>query len=246
MKTNVLNQDNNQNQNQNQNNQNNSTKKYNVQMLPVKMLIDNESIESLTLSNEYANSVFIGKITGTTKRYLNGIAVTDLRKVTPLDLIKHLLFGLVAEFKTRKKFEAEHTTQQIANETNNLNVEALKLLKSYLNTSTIYRVNDKGQIVSGLRLAGSLSLRDTALKITDKHLIATCKKENLKAVLHAHAKAVTAQFQYINDIATMIKELATVTTATTTATTTKAKKTKKATTTTATLTAETTTATATA
>ena len=227
METNVLN--NNQN-NQNNQNDNNSTKKYNVRMLPVKMLIDNENIESLTLSKEFANSVFIGKITGKTNRYLNGIAVTDLRKVTPLDLVKHLLFGLVAEFKTRKNFEAEHTTQHIANETNTLNVEALKLLKSYLNTSTIYRVNDKGQIISGLRLAGSLSLRDTALKITDKHLIATCKKENLKAVLHAHAKAVTAQFQYINDIATMIKELATTT----------GKKTTKATTTTATLTTETT------
>ena len=210
------------------NNNNNNTKKYNVELLPVKMLIDNENIETLTLSKEFANSVFIGKITGNTKRYLNGIAITDLRKVTPLDLVKHLLFGLVAEFKTRKQFEANYTNKKIADETETLKVEALKLLKSYLNTSTIYRINDRGQIVYGLRLAGSLSLRDTALKISDKHLLATCKKENLKAVLHEHAKAVTAQFQYINDIATMIKELAT---------------TKKATTTTATLTTETTTAT---
>ena len=212
----------------NNNNNNNNTKKYNVELLPVKMLIDNENIETLTLSKEFANSVFIGKITGNTKRYLNGIAITDLRKVTPLDLVKHLLFGLVAEFKTRKQFEANYTNKKIADETETLKVEALKLLKSYLNTSTIYRINDRGQIVCGLRLAGSLSLRDTALKISDQHLLATCKKENLKAVLHEHAKAVTAQFQYINDIATMIKELAT---------------TKKATTTTATLTTETTTAT---
>ena len=85
-------------------------------------------------------------------------------------------------------------------------------------------------------MADGLKLKDTALKITDSHLLATCKKENLKAVIYAHSKAVVAQFRYIEDLNTMINKIQ----AEQAEQATKAKKTKKATTTTATLTTETT------
>ena len=238
MKTNVSIQDN--------NNNNNTTAKQNANVVIINQTTLSQNIVGIQLGKSLANSVVIGKIHTTTKQTtFKGVAVTELRKCDAVGLVQHILYMLVAEFKQRKQFEKDYTNTTIQGEADTLNVKALSLLKSYLNTNTIYRTNADGVIVSGIELTDGLKLRDTALKITDGHLLATCKKENLKAVIFAHAKAVIAQFRYIEDLNTMINKIQAeqAEKATTTA---KAKKTKQATTTTATLTAETTTATATA
>ena len=189
-----------------------TTRKYNVTVVPIKIKVENTNINTITLPQEYGNSVFIGKITGNKIQYLNGIVVTDLRKISVIDMVQHLLFALVAEYKARKEFECKYSKFELTNKVKeDSNVKAMNLFKSYLSTSTIYRVNGNGDIVCGVKLTGNLTLRDTALKINDKHLLATCKKENLKAVLYQHAKAIAAQFQYIDNIKIMIKELITTT-----------------------------------
>lgn len=236
METNVLKQDN--------NNNNNTTTKQTANVVIVNQTTLSQNIVGVNLGKNLANSVVIGKIHTTTKQTtFKGVAVTELRKCDAVGLVQHILYMLVAEFKQRKQFEKDYTNATIAGEAETLNVKALSLLKSYLNTNTIYRTNADGVIVSGIELTDGLKLRDTALKITDGHLLATCKKENLKAVIFAHSKAVVAQFRYIEDLNTMINKIQAEQATTTT---TKAKKTKKATTTTATITAETTTATLTA
>ena len=101
----------------------------------------------------------------------------------------------------------------------------------YLNTSVIYRSDSNGKIANAIEIAGQ-TLKDTALKVTNKHLIATCNRNDLRAVIHHQAKAVLAQFRYIDDLNEMINELSKTDKAneTTTATATTKEKTAKKTT----------------
>ncbi|MFR9543029.1 MAG: hypothetical protein SNJ29_13705 [Rikenellaceae bacterium] len=135
-----------------------------------------------------------GEIT-TSVRY---IEVCNVDKTDALTIVKSLLKYCVAEFLVCKEFEAEFA---------DTNIKQRKLFNQFLSTNKIYRTNSEGKIVSAIE--SEVPLNQTALKVNNNHTIANCKKENLKAAIHQHAKAIVAQSKHISTITAKAETLET-------------------------------------
>ena len=195
--------------------------------------VKNTQLNDLRVS---ANSVLLLQQTtsATNNVFIKGVAISGLKNTEAMTIIKHLLTAICAEYRVRNNFNNEFSTLKINGKDEQTGLTAKSLFARYLNTNVIYRSDSNGKIANAIEIAGQ-TLKDTALKVTNKHLIATCNRNDLRAVIHHQAKAVLAQFRYIDDLNEMINELSKtdkaneMTTATTTATTT-AKTAKKTTT----------------
>lgn len=199
-------------------------------------IIDVKNIELSELKTTANSVVLLQQRFNVNGNTIKGVAVNGLKKTDLISIVKHLLIAIVAEKKQELQFNNEFAT--INNQKSG--ITAKKYLTRFLNTNLVFRTDSTGKIATAVKLNG-LKLKDTALKITDKHLLATTDRNNLRAVLHHHTKAVVAQFRYLEDLQEAINEMIKETTATEPAPTTKG---KKATTTATTLTTEPATATA--
>ena len=141
-----------------------------------------------------------GEIT-TSVRY---IEVCQTEKTDSLTIIKSLLKYCIAEYFVCSEFETNFA---------DTNIKQRKLFNQFLNTNKIYRTNAEGKIASAIE--SEIMLNQTALKVTNKHTITNCKKENLKAAIHQHAKAIVAQSKHISMIVKQVETLETLETETT-------------------------------
>ena len=140
------------------------------------------------------NTVVLAKQT-TTER--NGEVTTSVRyievcsidKTDSLTIVKSLLKYCIAEFFVCKEFETEFA---------DTNIKQRKLFNQFLSTNKIYRTNSEGKIASAIE--SEVALNQTALKVNNNHTIANCKRENLRAAIHQHAKAIVAQSKHISTI----------------------------------------------
>ena len=140
-----------------------------------------------------------GEIT-TSVRY---IEVCQTEKTDSLTIIKSLLKYCIAEYFVCSEFETNFA---------DTNIKQRKLFNQFLNTNKIYRTNAEGKIASAIE--SEIMLNQTALKVTNKHTITNCKKENLKAAIHQHAKAIVAQSKHISMIVKQVETLETLETET--------------------------------
>ena len=141
-----------------------------------------------------------GEVT-TSVRY---IEVCNVEKTDSLTIVKSLLKFCIAEFFVCKEFETEFA---------DTNIKQRKLFNQFLTTNKIYRSNSEGKIASAIE--SEVPLSQTALKVTNRHAVATCKQENLKAAIHKHAKAIVAQSKHISTITAKAETLEKLETATT-------------------------------
>ena len=141
-----------------------------------------------------------GEIT-TSVRY---IEVCQTEKTDSLTIIKSLLKYCIAEYFVCSEFETNFA---------DTNIKQRKLFNQFLNTNKIYRTNAEGKIASAIE--SEIMLNQTALKVTNRHTITNCKKENLKAAIHQHAKAIVAQSKHISMIVKQVETLETLETETT-------------------------------
>lgn len=135
-----------------------------------------------------------GEIT-TSVRYLE---VCNTEKSDGLTVVKSLLKYCVAEYFVCSEFETEFS---------DTNIKQRKIFNQFLATNTIYRTNSEGVIVDAL--VSEVPLSQTALKVTNKHTITNCKKENLKSAIHQHAKAILAQCKHVSMIAKRVEKIET-------------------------------------
>ncbi len=125
--------------------------------------------------------------TGEVSTNVRYIEVCKVEKTDGFSIIQSLLKYCIAEFLVCNELERDFADTKI---------KQRKLFNQFLNTNTIYRTNSEGQIANAL--ISEVPLRQTALNVKDYHTIATCKKENLKAAIYQHAKAIRAQCTYIS------------------------------------------------
>ena len=157
-----------------------------------------ESFESI----DVANAVCLGKYSVNSKGedVINMVALTGLKRTDMLDQIKHLLLGLIAEYNWRNGFEREYIKVAFEGKDVKVGVTAERFFTKYLSTSVIFRTDSKGRFTNNpIEINGKLNR--TALKLTAKHgLVNTTTRDEFRAVLHHHAKAVCAQFRTLEDL----------------------------------------------
>lgn len=112
-------------------------------------------------------------------------------KTDPLSLIKGALHLYMAEFRVYKEFE------RTFKETN---IKQYKIYRQFLKTNVLYRSDSRGKLADAL--ISDVPFSQTAMNVKDYHTLATCTKDNMKAAIHQHAKAILAQCQ----IKTLIKK----------------------------------------
>ena len=78
------------------------------------------------------------------------------------------------------------------------NIKQRKLFNQFLSGNTIYRTNSEGKVSNAL--VSEVPFSQTALKVKDYHTITLCKKENLKAAIYQHSKAILSQCKYLRMI----------------------------------------------
>lgn len=124
--------------------------------------------------------------TGEVTANVRYIEVCNIEKTEPLAIVQNLLKYCIAEYFVCNELEKDFADTKI---------KQRKLFNQFLSGNTIYRTNSEGKISNAL--VSEVPLSQTALKVRDYHTITTCKKENLKAAIYQHAKAILAQCKYL-------------------------------------------------
>lgn len=135
--------------------------------------------------------------TGEVSTSVRYIEVCPVEKTEPLHIVQGLLRYCIAEYYVCNDLEKDFA---------GTNIKQRKLFNQFLSGNTIYRTNSEGKV--SYALESEVPFSQTALKVKDYHTIATCKKENLKAAIYQHAKAILSQCRYpklINDKAESIE-----------------------------------------
>lgn len=160
--------------------------------------------------------------TGETTTNVRYIEVCNVEKTDALTIVQSLLKFCIAEYFVCRDLEKDFA---------DTNIKQRKLFNQFLSGNTIYRTNSEGKVSNAL--VSEVPFSQTALKVKDYHTITMCKKENLKAAIYQHSKAILSQCEYLR----MIVRKAETLDATQSETTEKAKQTKRKTVKTATGTA---------
>ena len=108
------------------------------------------------------------------------------RKNDSLTIVQSLLRYCVAEFFVCNDLERDFA---------DTNIKQRKLFNQFLNTTTIYRTDSAGRVSNAL--VSEVPFSQTALRVQKGHKIVTCEKENRKAAIYQHAKAILAQCKYL-------------------------------------------------
>lgn len=163
-----------------------------------------------------ANSVALIKHSINSKKEVvyDIVTVSGLRKLRVIDICKHLLKAIVTEKRTEIKWNKELSALYVSDyNTKNSGIRAKSFMSPYYDTNLIFRTNIKGEIASAIeskmesgKIIG-MKLKDTAIRVVDDHLVATCTDELLSQVIYNHAKAAASQFIYIDDINRIIDRL---------------------------------------
>lgn len=114
------------------------------------------------------------------------IEVCKVEKTDSLTVIQSLLKYVIAEFFVCNELERDFAET---------NIKQRKLFNQFLSGNTIYRTNSEGKIASAV--ISEVPLGQTALRVKGYHAITSCKKENLKAAIYQHAKAIQSQTKYL-------------------------------------------------
>lgn len=131
------------------------------------------------------NNAKTGEVT-TNVRY---IEVCKVEKTDALTIVQSLLKFCIAEYFVCNDLEKDFA---------DTNIKQRKLFNQFLSGNTIYRTNSDGKVANAL--VSEVPLSQTALKVKDYHTITTCKKENLKAAIYQHSKAILSQCKYLRMI----------------------------------------------
>ncbi len=157
--------------------------------------------------------------TGEVTTNVRFIEVCQVEKTDALTIVQSLLKFCIAEYFVCRDLEKDFA---------DTNIKQRKLFNQFLSGNTIYRTNSEGKVSNAL--VSEVPFSQTALKVKDYHTITMCKKENLKAAIYQHSKAILSQCEYLR----MIVKKAETLDATQSATTEKATQTKRKTATTGT------------
>lgn len=131
------------------------------------------------------NNVKTGEVT-TNVRF---IEVCKVEKTDALTIVQSLLKFCIAEYFVCNDLEKDFA---------DTNIKQKKLFNQFLSGNTIYRTNSEGKISNAL--VSEVPFSQTALKVKDYHTITMCKKENLKAAIYQHSKAILSQCKYLRMI----------------------------------------------
>lgn len=156
--------------------------------------------------------------TGEVSTNVRYIEVCNVEKTDALTIVQSLLKFCIAEHFVCSEFEKDFA---------DTNIKQRKLFNQFLSGNTIYRTNSEGKVSNAL--ISEIPFSQTALKVKGTHTITTCKKENMKAAIYQHAKAIVSQCKYLRTIIDKAETLESEQTKTTGATEKTAKPTRKTT-----------------
>ena len=124
--------------------------------------------------------------TGEVSTSVRFIEVCKVEKTDALTIVQSLLKYCIAEY-----FVCSDLDKDFAD----TNIKQRKIFNQFLSGNTIYRTNSEGKVANALE--SEVPFTQTALKVKDYHTITTCKKENLKAAIFQHSKAILSQCKYL-------------------------------------------------
>lgn len=142
--------------------------------------------------------------TGETTTNVRYIEVCKVEKTDALTIVQSLLKFCIAEYFVCSDLEKDFA---------DTNIKQRKLFNQFLSGNTIYRTNSEGKVSNAL--VSEVPFSQTALKVKDYHTITTCKKENLKAAIYQHSKAILSQCKYLRMIIDKAETMDTTQSATT-------------------------------
>lgn len=134
--------------------------------------------------------------TGEVTTNVRFIEVCEVEKTESLAIVQSLLKYCIAEYFVCNGFEKDFA---------DTNIKQKKLFNQFLSGNTIYRTNSEGKVSNAL--VSEVPLNQTALKVKDYHTITMCKKENLKAAIYQHSKAILSQCKYLRTIIEKVETL---------------------------------------
>ena len=163
-------------------------------------VVKNSTINDLVCSPNVIllakQSITTNAKTGEVTTNVRFIEVCEVEKTESLAIVQSLLKYCIAEYFVCNGFEKDFE---------DTNIKQKKLFNQFLSGNTIYRTNSEGKVSNAL--VSEVPLNQTALKVKDYHTITMCKKENLKAAIYQHAKAILSQCKYLRTIIEKVETL---------------------------------------
>lgn len=136
---------------------------------------------------------------------IEALIVEGVKNTKPITLVKHLLVTMLADFKWRAKFDADH--KEVKDEagktvTSDSGVRARNLFTKFLGCSVICKTDAEGSLSYALQCDKGVTLRNTALAVRKTHAVALATDANtLRACIHNQASAIVAQCTQFSEIA---------------------------------------------
>lgn len=134
--------------------------------------------------------------TGAVTTNVRFIEVCNVEKTDSLTIVQSLLKYCIAEY---------FVCNELENDFADTNIKQRKLFNQFLSSNTIYRTNSDGRVSNAL--ISEVPFSQTALKVKDYHTITSCKKENIKAAIFQHSKAILSQCKYLRLIIDKVETL---------------------------------------
>lgn len=170
----------------------------------------NTALENITFAPNAA--VLVKERETPTGNIIEVLSISGVKNTKPITLVKHLLITMLADFKWRAKFEADH--KEVKDEAGKVvasesGVRAKNLFTKFLNTGIICKTDDRGKLSFALQCDEGVTLRNTALAVRKTHAVAMATDANtLRACIHNQASAIVAQctqFTSIMQVAAAIR-----------------------------------------
>ena len=134
------------------------------------------------------------------------LAIEGVKSTKAVDIVYPVLAVMLADWRTRNAFKSEFSVayKNGADKVDS-GIRAKSMFTKFLSGGVIYKSDSEGKLTKGVVLDEGVLLRNTALKVTDKHAITTARGNDLVSALINQSKAIVAQCSFFKAIAQTAK-----------------------------------------
>lgn len=140
------------------------------------------------------------RINGEMKQATEFMAVEGVKSTKTTDLVMPILAVMLADARTRGGFASDFKVVTVGSQTVETKLTAKSAFTKWLKGNVLYKSNTQGELNKALVLDEGLHLRNTALRISEKHPIYGAKGDVLRVLMHKTAEAVTKQASLFTNI----------------------------------------------
>lgn len=146
-------------------------------------------------------------IGGEKKKVTEFLAVSGVKSTKQTDLLMPVLAVMLADARRRGGFASDFKVVAIGSTTVETKLTAKSAYTKWLKGNCVYKSNSEGALTRALVLDEGVLLRNTALKVSEKHGLYASKGDTQRVLMHKTCEAIVAQATMFSGIVSDAKAI---------------------------------------